>query len=151
MKNLILVLILLTAVGCSQLTLEPSDFSWPIESVLEVNDEGNVIENRYSFTTNVNALFLEETADSSSYLNSSVRIIRDERGFYYLTANSFKNVYVFNVNDGKMILHQKILISEFGLDLPAFNQRKPYIEILDGEQHVMFINSNGIQEKNSEN
>lgn len=151
MKNLILVLILLIAVGCSQLTLEPSDFSWPIESVLEVNDEGNVIENRYSFTTNVNALFLEETADSSSYLNSSVRIIRDERGFYYLTANSFKNVYVFNVNDGKMILHQKILISEFGLDLPAFNQRKPYIELLDGEQHVMFINSNGIQENNSEN
>lgn len=151
MKNLIFILILLIAVGCSQLTLEPSDFSWPIESVLDVNDEGNIIENRYSFTTNVNALFLAETNDSSASMNSSVRVIRDEKGYYYLTANGFKNVYLFNVNDGKMILHQQILISEFGLDLPAFNQRKPYIELLDGEQHVMFINSNGIQEKNSEN
>ena len=151
MKNLIFILILLIAVGCSQLTLEPSDFSWPIESVLDVNDEGNIIENRYSFTTNVNALFIAETNDSSSAMNSSVRIIRDEKGYYYLTANGFKNVYIFNVSDGKMILHQQILISEFGLDLPAFNQRKPYIELLDGEQHVMFINSNGIQENNSEN
>lgn len=147
MKNLILILIFSVVVGCSQLTLEPSDFSWPIESVLEINDEGNVTENRYSFTTNVKSLFLIETNDSSSFVNSTVRIIRDEQGYYYLTANGFKNVYIFNVNDGKMILSQTILISEFGLDLPAFNQRKPYIEILDGEQHVMFINSNGIKEK----
>ena len=147
MKNLLLIIILAAVVGCSQLTLEPTDFSWPIESVLDINDEGNITENRYSFTTNVRSLFLAETNDSSSYMNSTVRVIRDEKGYYYLTANGFKNVYIFNVNDGKMILSQKILISEFGLDLPAFNQRKPYIEILDGEQHVMFISSDGIKEK----
>ena len=147
MKNLLLIIILAAVVGCSQLTLEPTDFSWPIESVLDINDEGNITENRYSFTTNVRSLFLTETNDSSSYMNSTVRVIRDEKGYYYLTANGFKNVYIFNVNDGKMILSQKILISEFGLDLPAFNQRKPYIEILDGEQHVMFISSDGIKEK----
>lgn len=147
MKNLVLIMTLSVVVGCSQLTLEPSDFSWPIESVLDISDEGNISENRFSFTTNVKSLFLAETNDSSSFMNSTVRVIRDEKGYYYLTANGFKNVYVFSVNDGKMILSQKFLISEFGLDLPAFNQRKPYIEILDGEQHVMFINSNGIKEK----
>lgn len=147
MKNLIIITIFSVVVGCSQLTLEPSDFSWPIESVLDINDQGYIIENRYSFTTNVKSLFLAETNDSSAFLNSNIRVIRDEKGYYYLTANGFKNVYLFNVSDGKMLLFQKILVSEFGLDLPAFNQRKPYIEILDGEQHVMFINSNGIKEK----
>ncbi len=40
---------------------------------------------------------------------------------------------LFTVTDGKLVLKSKNLVSEFGLDLPAFNQRKPYIEILDGE------------------
>ena len=145
MKNLKIILFLFLAVGCSQLTLEPSDFSWPIESVLDVDDNGNIHENRYSFSTNVKSLFFSETNDSSGYLNTSVRVIRDEKGIYYFTSNSFKNVYLFTVSDGKLVLKAKHLASEFGLDLPAFNQRKPYIEILDGEKHMMFINSDGIK------
>lgn len=145
MKKLNFMLFLLFAVGCSQLTLEPSDFSWPIETVLDVDENGNINENRYSFSTNVKSLFLAETNDSTAYINASVRIIRDEKGLYYITSNGFKNVYLFTVSDGKMALYSKYLVSEFGLDLPAFNQRKPYIEVLDGEEHILFLNSDGLK------
>lgn len=145
MKLLSYLLTLLFVFGCSQLTLEPSDYAWPIETVLNVDDEGFVQENRYSISTNVKELFIAETQDSSSFQNSSVRIIRDTKGYYYITATTFKNVYLFNADDGKMVLRNKIFVSEFGLDLPAFNQRKPYIEVLDGEEHVVFLSPNGIK------
>jgi hypothetical protein len=145
MKQLILFAIISLFIGCAQITLEPSDLAWPIESVLEIDEDGFIKEERYSLSTNVISLFAAEKNDSSSYLNESVRIIRDSKGYYFLTANEFKNVYVFNVDDGKFIQINKILISEFGLDLPAFNQRKPNIEVLDGEQHIVFINSDGIK------
>lgn len=143
MKLLSILLTLLFIVGCAQISLEPSDFAWPIETVLNVDDEGFVQENRYSLATNVKELFIAETQDSSSHLDASVRIIRDTKGFYYMTATSFKNVYLFNAEDGKLVLTNKIFVSEFGLDLPAFNQRKPYIEVLDGEEHVVFLSPNG--------
>jgi hypothetical protein len=56
-----------------------------------------------------------------------------------------KNVYLFTADDGKLLLYNKFLVSEFGLDLPAFNQRKPFIEVLDGEVRVVFLNSDGIK------
>ncbi len=84
--------------GCSQLTLEPSDFSWPIESVLDVDDEWKYSENRYSFSTNVKSLFFTETNDSSCYLNTSVRVIRDEKGILLFHSNGFKNVYIIYCN-----------------------------------------------------
>ena len=43
------------------------------------------------------------------------------------------------------MLKSSFFVSEFGLDLPAFNQRKPYIEVLDGEVKVVFLNSEGIK------
>lgn len=145
MKFLKFMLFLLVAVGCSQLTLEPSDFSWPIETVLDVDENGEIHENRYSFSTNVQSLFIDETNDSTAFMNASVRMIRDEKGLYYITSNGFKNVYLFTVSDGKLVLYSKHLVSEFGLDLPAFNQRKPYIEVLDGEEHILFLNSDGLR------
>ena len=41
------LLLLLTA-GCSTLTLKPTDFGWPLESVLKLNDDGKVNEERYA-------------------------------------------------------------------------------------------------------
>ena len=143
MKLLSFLLTLLLIVGCSQITLEPSDFAWPIETVLNVDDEGFIQENRYSLSTNVKELFIAETQDSSTYLNASVRVIRDTKGFYYMTSTAFKNVYLFNAEEGKLVLKNKIFVSEFGLDLPAFNQRKPYVEVLDGEEHVVFLSPSG--------
>jgi hypothetical protein len=105
---------------------------------LEVNDDGFVTEERYSLSFNTINMFFEETEDSTSHLNKQVRLIRDVKGYYFITSDNFKNVYVFNAYDGGLKLENKILISEAGINNPAFNQRPPYIELLEGgNQHLL--------------
>jgi len=126
------ILLLIFTAACSVLTLQPANFSWPIESVLPVDGNGKVIEDRYSIEVNTVGLFFEEFQDSLSYKGKEIRMIRDNQGFYFMTGSNFKNVYVFKVDEGKLVLENKIFISEFGLQAPAFNQRDPYIELVDG-------------------
>ena len=134
MKQLLIVSLILSALfaACSVLTLQPANFSWPLESVLPVNENGKISDDRYSVEVNTVGMFFEEFQDSLSYKGKDVRLIRDNMGFYYLTSGSFKNVYVFKAEEGKMVLENKIFISEFGLQNPAFNQRDLYIELVDG-------------------
>ena len=146
MKRLLILfsfLILITA-ACSVLTLQPANFAWPIESVLPVDDNGKVREDRYSVEVNTVGLFFEEIQDSLSYKNKEIRLIRDNQGFYFMTASNFKNVYVFKTDEGKLVLDNKIFISEFGLQAPAFNQRDPYIELVDGT-NKMNLTHKGIE------
>jgi hypothetical protein len=125
--------------ACSTLTLQPADFAWPIESVLKVDDNGSVKEDRYSLTFNAKDLFLEETGDSLGYEGKEIRIIRDTKGFFYITAENFKTVYVFTDDEGKLCLDNKIVISEEAvMEDPVFNQRQPYIELVDGlNKHLL--------------
>ena len=134
MKRLLILFLFLNLItaACSVLTLQPANFSWPLESVLPVDDNGKVTEDRYSLEVNTVGLFFEEFQDSLAYKGKEVRMIRDNQGFYFITASKFKNVYVFKVDEGKMVLSNKIFISEFSLQAPAFNQRDPYIELIDG-------------------
>ncbi len=148
--SLLLLLTLVIAGGCASVVLEPADFAWPIESVLNVDEKGNIQDNRYSFSINVKPLFFAEKQDTLNLQMESVRIIRGTKGYYYLIAPTFKNVYVFNVDDGRMVLVNQIQVSGTGLELPAFNQRQPYIELLDGNKHLYFINHYGIKESESE-
>lgn len=146
MKRLLVPLFfmfLLTA-ACSVLTLQPANFSWPLESVLPVDDNGKISEDRYSLEVNTIGMFVEEFQDSLSYKNKEIRMIRDNQGFYFLTSTNFKNVYVFKADEGKLVQENKIFISEFGLQTPAFNQRDPYIELVDGT-NKMNLTHEGIQ------
>jgi hypothetical protein len=143
--KIILTLLLFTLTACSTLTLKPVDFSWPIESVLKVDDDGFVKEDRYSFSFNSINLFLEETGDSLSYINKEIRIIRDMNSYYYITSKNFKHVYVFTNSEGALSLSKKILISEAGISNPAFNQRQPYIELINGDTKLLLSND-GIKE-----
>ncbi len=130
--------------ACSTLTLKPADFAWPIESVLKIDDNGTVTEERYSLSFNTTGLFYEEAGDSLAYKNKELRIIRDSGGYYFVTAAAFKNVYVFTAEEGALKLFSKILISETGLVNPAFNQRAPYIELLnDGKS--LYLTNTGIK------
>ncbi|MFI5237237.1 MAG: hypothetical protein ACHQLA_04805 [Ignavibacteriales bacterium] len=142
MKQLIIISVILFAVisACTSLTLQPANFAWPLESALPVDDDGNVLEKRYSLEFNTKAMFLEEFKDSLAFMNRKIRLIRDNQGFYFITASSFKNVYVFRTDEGKMMLDTKIFISEFGLQSPAFNQRDPYIELVDGKNKMNLTN-----------
>lgn len=142
---LILSLVFLIFIAaCSVLTLQPANFSWPIESVLPIDENGNVTEDRYSVEFNTAGLFYEEFQDSLAYKGKELRLIRDNQGLYFITAAKFKNVYVFKVDEGKMVLNNKIFITEFGLQSPAFNQRDPFIELVDGSKK-MNLTGNGIE------
>ncbi len=127
--------------SCTSLVLKPADFSWPVESVLKADDNGNVNIQRYSISFNVKPLFFKETGDSTAYQNEPIRVIRNMKGYYFMVANNFKNVYVFNVKDGGFSLDKTIEISKkTGVDNPAFNQRTPYIELVYGQNSDQKLN-----------
>lgn len=140
---MISVALLLLGTACSMLTLQPADFSWPVESLLKVDDQGNVAEDRYSTSFNTIGLFYEEFQDSLAYKGKSIHLIRNNWGDYFITGDEFKNVYVFKAHEGTLELEKKIFISEFGLKTPALNQRTPYIELLDGDNKI-YLTSDGI-------
>jgi len=149
MKILKYVFIMTAAVlaGCSSLKLTPADFSWPVESVIHVDDNGIAKEDRYALSFNAKPLYFEETGDSLAYLDRDLRVIRDTLGYYYITGNKFKNVYVLTMGDGAFNLYNEIQISETGIANPVFNQRPPYIELIEGENQYYLSNSGVEKEK----
>lgn len=148
MNKLKYIVILTAAVlaGCSTLRLSPADFSWPVESVIHVDDNGMAKENRYAISFSAKPIYYEETGDSLAYLERDLRVIRDTLGYYYITGNKFKNVYVFTMGDGAFNLYNEILISENGITNPVFNQRPPFIELIEGNKQY-YLSNNGIEKK----
>jgi hypothetical protein len=146
LKNILVCACLaIGSAGCATLTLAPVDYSWPLESVLKVSDSGTVEESRYNIVINVKPLFFEETKDSTRVSGMTLRLIRDGKGYYYITAPKFKNVYVFESKESALKLERKIPVSEKGLASPAMNQRPPYIELLNGKDKPIMLNDEGIQ------
>jgi hypothetical protein len=133
-------------VGCSSLTLRPGDFAWPVESVLSIDSHGNVKSERYSFSLNVKELLFAETQDSINVSKVPLRMIRDTKGFYFITASQFRNVYVFEQTEGGLKLKNKILVAQNGLSEPALNQRMPYIQIINGTNPTILLTKDGIFE-----
>lgn len=131
--------------ACSTLTLESANFAWPIESVLAVSEQGTVEDPRYSVDFNALPLFYEEFQDSTAYMGKELRLIRDQKGYYYVTANEFKNVYVFQAEEGQLILDKKIEISETGIVKPAFNQRNTHIELIDANSKAINLTNEGME------
>ncbi len=141
MKTKFLTLLLIILTGCSTLTLEPASFGWPLESVVTPDENGFIVIDRYSTKVKIANLFFEETENLSAYNGNEVRVIRNSNGYYFLTAKGFKHVYVFEAENGKMEMESKILISENGLNNPAFNQRDPFIELVDGNESYKLSDS----------
>lgn len=138
----------LTLCACSSLILKPADFAWPVESVLKVDNNGNVQAQRYSLSFNTKELFLKETGDSLGYENKELMIIRNPKGYYFMTAENFKNVYVFNPDDGAMKLENKIEISDStGMQNPAFNLRPPFIQLIYGNNKVNLTEDGIVKEE----
>lgn len=145
MRILVALIISITIItACSSLKLSPAEFAWPIESVLKINNDGFAKEERYSFSFNTKSLFMEEMQDSLAYVGKELRIIRNQDGYYFITSKGFKNVYIFETSEGSFSLKEKITINETGLNNPFFNQRTPYIELVDGDFKAYFT-SEGLQ------
>lgn len=145
MRILVALIISITIVtACSSLKLSPAEFAWPIESVLKINNDGFAKEERYSFSFNTKSLFMEEMQDSMAYVGKELRIIRNQDGYYFITSKGFKNVYIFETSEGSFSLKEKITINETGLNNPFFNQRTPYIELIDGDFKA-YLTNEGLQ------
>jgi hypothetical protein len=134
----------LVLAGCSTLTLRPGNFAWPIESVSKVDEKGMIEDKQYNFSLNVKGLLYDETRDSVNISNVTLRIIRDMNGYYFMTASKFKNVYVFEQIEGGLKLTNKILVTQDGIENPAFNQRTPYIQLLNGQNSPISLTKEGI-------
>jgi len=134
------------ACGCSSLTLSPVDYQWPEMSVLKVDEKGMVEEPRHYMVFNVKPLLFEETADSVHVSGIQLRVLRDMHGYYFMTAPKFKNVYVFESEEGKLTLAKKIPVSEKGLTSPDLNPVPPYVHLLNGKDKPIVLSKDGIQQ-----
>jgi len=142
--SLFLLAVLLSS--CSSLTIKPVNYAWPVESVLAINENGSVEDLRYSLSFNIDQIFADEYGDKPGDYPSDLRILRSDKGYFFITAVGFKNVYVFSAEEEAMKLVNKLTVSETGLSTPAMNQRAPYVELLDGET-IYLLTESGFQRK----
>ncbi|MEX0772080.1 MAG: hypothetical protein WEB89_04860 [Balneolales bacterium] len=147
--NLFAAFSIFSLASCGSLVIEDVDYSQPIESVLDVQDDGSVSDIRSGLSFNIKPLQYVETEDTSSVTTPEVRVIRNNQGYYFVTAPGYANVFVLEARAGNFQLHETILIDEAGIDNPAFNQRPPVIELLDGTDREFRLTSDGIEEDQS--
>ena len=134
--------LLLMVSACTTLTLSPANFAWPIETVLTTGSGGDVTEERYSFSFNASSLIKAEMGETASVEGITLRVIRDYEGYYFMIAEDFMYVYVFESKDGAFMQVNKIFISKEGINSPAFNQRTPYVELLSSGT-ALLLDKNG--------
>ena len=145
MKRIIMMAATLGLFGCSTLTLQPADFSWPVESILKADANGMVSETRFAVSFSIAELLTKEHGMIDSAAGATVRIIRDREGYYYVTGPTFKNVYVLTAGDGALKQYRKIEIGETAMTDPKFNQRDSFIELVNG-QATLALTKDGITE-----
>lgn len=140
------VTIMAVFTGCNKaLVIKNVDYSQQIETVLTPDEHGIVHDIRHGISYSVLPFQYEETQDSSVVTVSSVRMIRNAEGYYFITAEGFKHVYVMEPKKGQLKLKKKILVNEKGLNSPAFNWRRPIVQLLDrSAKQVYLLNENGI-------
>lgn len=147
LKSLILVLLVMGGVGCNDaLVVHNVNYGQPLESVLQPDSNGVITDKRYGLSFDISPLQFAETGDSANVNIDRVHLIRGVKGYYYITANNFKHVYVMKPTNGSLTLKEKIMVSEEGLRSPAFNLRSPYIQLVETENKKIYaLDENGIQ------
>lgn len=140
--------VLLFTSACKTFEVQNVNYAHQVESVLEPNEEGQVSDSRYGISFNILPFQFQEMEDSSSVLVEQVRLIRNNRGYYFITANGFNNVYVMEPIESGLKLKEKITISESGLIKPAFNLRSPFVQLVDIETSEIYtMNEKGIKKE----
>ena len=141
--KVLIVFLFVTATGCAALTIDPVDYSWGIESVLPVDKDGSVAGVPKTLSFNAAPLYALEMGGVPQDGKRIIRVIRNRAGYYFVTAPAFKHVYVFRAGIGSLKLSRKILTDPEGMKRPAFNQRAPYIQLINGKK-VLMLTENGV-------
>jgi len=126
------------------LVIKNVDYAQKIESVLTPDSDGNISDIRYGISFSILPFQFEEFKDSSSVQISEIRMIRNNLGYYFITAESFKNVYVMAPNKGELKLEKKIQVNENGLYSPVFNLRVSVVELIENSKNIILLNEKGI-------
>ncbi|MDZ7660207.1 hypothetical protein [Fodinibius sp.] len=138
--------------GCKQsMVISEVDYSQSIESVLQPDENGTVEDIKHGLTFNIKPIQYAETQDTSSVTTKQVRYIRGQEGYYYITAPSYKNVYVMAPEKGKLVLKETLKVSDEGIEKPAFNQRMTHIQLLNRSTgEVWKVNAESIVKEESQ-
>lgn len=138
------VVALLLISGCkSTFELKSVDYSMLLETVVAPDANGYVSDRGYGLKFNVRPIQFLETGDSTT-VSPEFRIIRDMDGYYYMTSPGFKHVYIMKPSENAMKLHKKVEVAPNGLSRPAFNQRNPMIQLIDGDTLSFMMNKDGL-------
>lgn len=126
MKKTLSILTLAAALlfgGCASLQLQPADFSWAAEEIVDIGNDGMVSVQRYATAFNVQPLIQKEFGEKAdqSQKPKSLRVIRDKAGYYYIVGKNFKNVYVFGTGEGSLKQESAVNISQTEMQDPKFN------------------------------
>lgn len=127
------------------LVVKNVNYAQQIESVLIPDEDGNINDVRYGLSYSILPFQYEEFNDTTTVMVSEVRMIRNHQGYYFITADKFKHVYVMAPKRGELKLEKKILVDEDGLLSPAFNWREPVVQLIDNSNNVIILlNEKGI-------
>jgi len=135
--------VLITACG-SSIAIQNVDFSQPLEVVGQPDNSGLVSDIRTGVSFSVLPLLEKEGITSNEFSGTDVRMIRNHQGYYFVTAAGFKNVYVMQSRENELRSEKVIPVASQRLQNPSFNQRNPYIQLLDGDTS-MNLTVDGIQ------
>lgn len=133
--------LLFGAAACGpSLVIQNVDYSQPIESVLTPDTNNEVHDQRYAIQFNISSIL--ETEGVSSV--EEIRLIRNNAGYYFVTAAGFSNVYVFETGESELSLETEIELTDEGLGSPAFNLRNGQIELVDLDSGTTYnLDQNG--------
>ncbi|MDR9415613.1 MAG: hypothetical protein RI564_04960 [Gracilimonas sp.] len=145
--SLITIFVSLTT-ACNKFTVENVDYSQRIESVLTPDEKGIITDKRYAISFNIQPFKKQEFGDSDSSKVEELRLIRNEDGYYFITASAFKNIYVMQPEKGSLKLVRKIKIGEERISEPALNLRDTTVQLVNRDTgEIYLLTQNGIVEK----
>ncbi len=149
---ILLASIVMLGTACKTFVVKNVNYSHQIESVLTPDEDGTVTDVRHGITFNVAPFHKKEFGENdSTHQIKEVRLIRNAEGFYFITANQFKNVYVMEPGNGTLKLKKKIKVSEERISEPAFNMRDGVVQLVKVETNeIVSLNENGIKKNDKE-
>lgn len=149
---LLLASFVLLGTACTTFVVKDVNYSHQIESVLTPDQEGEVSDVRHGITFNVQPFVDQEFGEEdSTYQIEEIRMIRNAKGFYFITADQFKHVYVMKPGSGSLKLKSKIKVSESPITNPAFNMRDGYVQLVKTQTNeVVALTEDGLQNEKEE-
>lgn len=138
----LLALLLFAVSACgSKMVIQNVDFAHPLEIVMEADAQANVSDVRTGLAFNLSSILEKENISRSDFAGTAVRMIRNRDGYYFLTAPGFRHVFILESKTRELKEVEIVRIPGDRLQNPAFNQRSPLIQLVDGERSFNLTSS----------